>query len=820
MLRAVLPIATQGLAPSAWAIILKFAAGSVALLGSYHAVSGATNIVPPYSVKATVGIKLTRQLGTSGQTAHSWSASTAPDKSAVYPLTPGLYLTNATGKIGGIPTWAGTSNIVIKAWELVNNAGASVSATFVFTITNGAATLPAITQQPQSQTVIAGQTASFAVTATGTAPLTYFWRKGATVVQAGSAASYALARALASDAGTFSVIVSNSVGIATSAEAVLTVNAAVTPPTITQQPQNQIVTAGQAASFSVAATGSGPLTYFWRQGATVIQAGTNASYALARALTSDAGTFSVIVSNSVGIATSAEAVLTVNAPQESIRPKLTVSSPLAAYLSVPSNSIILRGLAADASGIAGVFVQRGAEPQLQALGTTNWAATVPLLPGSNVFRIKAVDLAGNTSPTNSRTVFHSVTNRLTLASSGSGRISGASNGQALVCGRARKLTAVPAAGWLFSNWVGSASSTNPIITFLMASNTTLTANFVPNPFLKLGGTYTGLFFDTSLPAHESSGFFSLSLAGNGAYSAKLTTPKRTLLGTGKFGLDLHARIIFAALRTNPPVALDLQLAAGSDEIHGIINDTVRAIDLFGYRAAYGASNRATNFAGAYTLSLPGSRIAANEPPGHGGLTLSASTLGSLILAGNLADGTPIAQARSLAANGALPFHSLIYLNRGSALGWLTLAVTETNDVHGRLLWTKRPGVAGPVFPAGFEKTIDVTGSRYTAPPVGTRTLNLTNGACVLSGGGLDLPLSLDATLSAANRLTVTNNTNRVVLLINRLNGLMTGSFLNPATRKASTLKGVVLQKQNCGAGYLVGTNQTGAVLLKATQPNP
>jgi len=49
MLRAVLPVYVQGLAPSTWAFVLKLGAGTVALLGSHHAVSGATAIVTPYN---------------------------------------------------------------------------------------------------------------------------------------------------------------------------------------------------------------------------------------------------------------------------------------------------------------------------------------------------------------------------------------------------------------------------------------------------------------------------------------------------------------------------------------------------------------------------------------------------------------------------------------------------------------------------------------------------------------------------------------------------------------------------------------------------
>ena len=819
MLRAVLPVATQGLAPSTWAIVLKFAAGSVALLGSYHAVSGATAIVAPYTVNATVGTRYTRQLGTSGQTAHSWSANTAPLGSAVFPLTPGLYLTNSNGKIGGLPSWAGTSNIIIKAWEKNGNSGASVSATFVFTIANSSAgTPPAITQQPQDQTVTAGQTVNFSVAATGTAPLAYYWRKGATVIQTGSSSSFAIANAQAANAGTYSVIVSNSAGMVLSANAILSVNTAVTPPTITLQPQSQTITAGQTASFAVTANGTAPLTYYWRKGAVVVQAGSRATYAIASAQTADAAIYSVIVSNSAGIVTSAEAVLSVTLPLDSIRPKLTVAFPLALLTSVTSNTIILRGKATDNIGIGGVFIQRGSEAPVQTEGTTNWSCTVPLVAGSNLFRIKSVDLAGNVSLTNTRTVFCIVTNPLTLTINGGGRVIGVTNGQPMVIGRSRRLTAVPATGYVFSNWLGSVVASNTTITLLMSANAALTANFVLNPFTMLGGTYTGLFFETNNPAHESAGYFSVGLTGNGVFSTRLIGASRTLAGTGKFGLDLHSQKTFGPVATNPPVVVDLQLTEGSDEITGTVIDGVRTLNLFGYRAVFGARNRATNYAGLYTALLPGSGDPALTPSGHGCLTLSASALGPVKLMGNLADGTPVLQSRLLAASGAIPFYNPLYHGRGSAFGWLTLAPSDTSDVHGRLLWTKRPGVPDAFYPAGFEKSIDVMGSRYQAPPFGTPALDLPSVVLLLSGGNLDSPLSHDVALQTSNRVIITNNTSRVALQLNRLTGLMTGSFLNPATHKTSAIKGVLLQKQAYGAGFLLGTNQSGVAYLGAPLP--
>jgi len=135
------------------------------------------------------------------------------------------------------------------------------------TLTVNAATVaPSITSQPSNQTVTAGQTASFSVAATGTAPLSYQWQKNGVNITGATAASYTTPATTTSDsASTFRALVSNTAGSVTSSAATLTVNAAAVAPSITSQPSNQTVTAGQTASFSVAATGTAPLSYQWQK---------------------------------------------------------------------------------------------------------------------------------------------------------------------------------------------------------------------------------------------------------------------------------------------------------------------------------------------------------------------------------------------------------------------------------------------------------------------------------------------------------------------------------------------------------------------------
>lgn len=87
-----------------------------------------------------------------------------------------------------------------------------------------------------------------------------------------------------------------------------------TLPSITSQPASATVNSGSSVSFSVTATGTEPLSYQWLLGGVAIAGATNASYNVASAATSQAGTYTVVVSNAAGSVTSNSATLTVNTP--------------------------------------------------------------------------------------------------------------------------------------------------------------------------------------------------------------------------------------------------------------------------------------------------------------------------------------------------------------------------------------------------------------------------------------------------------------------------------------------------------------------------
>ncbi len=94
-------------------------------------------------------------------------------------------------------------------------------------------TAPAITKQPANKTVAPGQTATFSATATGSTPLTYLWQKNQAAISGATSASYTTPAVSSTDNGAqFRVVVTNSVGSATSNAATLTVSSTPPPPSV------------------------------------------------------------------------------------------------------------------------------------------------------------------------------------------------------------------------------------------------------------------------------------------------------------------------------------------------------------------------------------------------------------------------------------------------------------------------------------------------------------------------------------------------------------------------------------------------------------
>ena len=200
------------------------------------------------------------------------------------------------------------------SYTLVASNFAGVATTMVATLT---VIDPIILAEPSSLTNEAGTTATFAVSAYGTAP-GYQWYYNGTNIPGATATNYSITNVADANQGSYTVIVSNAYGVVTSAPpATLTV---IDPILITAEPSNQTVGAGTNASFSVGVTGTAPI-FQWYKGATPltdnghITGSQTSNLMVMSAVDGDAGGYSVVISNLVTSATSTPpATLTVIDP--------------------------------------------------------------------------------------------------------------------------------------------------------------------------------------------------------------------------------------------------------------------------------------------------------------------------------------------------------------------------------------------------------------------------------------------------------------------------------------------------------------------------
>jgi hypothetical protein len=243
---------------------------------------------------------------------------------------------------------------------------------------------------------------------------------------------------------------------------------AISSPTITNAPHDLTVFTGSNVLMSVSATGSAPLRYFWKRNGTVLAAGSSSDFSIPNAGVADAGSYSVIVSNFAGSATSSPAVLRVKQVALYLGGQLLTSGNYN-FATPPVLSI----RSAFPSGSA-FYTLDGSTPNFTS---TYYSGPFTL---SNSAVVRAIGYTSDFSQTEEADSINATVipqHTLSASTPGGGAITLNPPGGTYSATNIVTATAVPASGWTFLYWTGDASGSAPVIHVTMESDKTIQAVF-------------------------------------------------------------------------------------------------------------------------------------------------------------------------------------------------------------------------------------------------------------------------------------------------------------------------------------------------------
>jgi hypothetical protein len=441
-------------------------------------------------------------------------------------------------------------------------------------------------------------------------------------------------------------------------------------------------------------------------------------------------------------------------------------------------------------------------------------------PASQTIAIEAGQTTTATGTYASATQTATIT--LGVSPTGAGTVTGAGT---FKTGSSHTVKASANSGYLFAGWTenGSVVASSPGYTFTLSSNCSLVATFVTNPFTSVAGNYAGLFYDTNAAGVtvSNAGYVTAKVTPTGGFSASLQEPGQTVSFSGQFSSDGLWQT--NAIKGAPGLSASLQLnLSGGNQIIGAISNAAWTAQLTATLVAYSKTNPAP-WAGHYTLVIPGSQDFAGLPGGNGAAAVSVSPLGIVTLSGTLGDGSTVTETTFVSAQGQWPLYSSLYSKKGLILGWMTFTndVAATNELEGEIAWIKPEGTAKNPYPSGFdwpydEASYNAFGSAFTNQ---TPLLAWTNGVVILQNGNLAQSITNSFEIGSGDKVTATNGLKLTFTTSGTKAGLFSGSVVNPATKKAISFNGALLQNQNTGCGVFLGTNQSGSLYLGPVQPS-
>jgi len=247
--------------------------------------------------------------------------------------------------------------------------------------------------------------------------------------------------------------------------------------------------------------------------------------------------------------------------------------------------------------------------------------------------------------------------------------------------------------------------------------------------------------------------------------------------------------------------LHLDVTPGGDGLTGTLANGTWTANVLGYRSAFGPGQN-TNFPGRYTIRMAGTGNGSVTPGGDGFATATVDANGKVKLAGKLADGTPFTSGTALSRSGGWPLFVSTHRGKGVMMGWMRCA-SPPDIADASVTWLRSAVSNAQYYPTGFRVSAPASGSAYTNGAVSPGSMLV-----IASGGGLTAPLTNHVSLSTDGRYVAADPA-LALLKLNLNSGVFSGAFMSGGT--GYRFDGVMLQKQNHGAGYFLGTSSSGNI---------
>lgn len=750
-----------------------------------------------------------------------------------------------------------TCTVTSTAGSVTTNPGALL--TVVTPIT--------ITKQPVFQAVLPGKPASFAVTVTGTSPQ-YQWFKGslASPISIGTnVPTFKIPAIVTGDENDYWVEITNFAGMVRSDLVKLyevTIGAKVTTP-----PTHAIFAMNSAATLTASDASESPPVTQWLRNKAPVKGATSVPFTIPSIKLTDAGKYTIKTTNPAGSQTSTPDAEVAVVDQASTKHFVIAQNGTVVMTAIAAgNNLTYKWkkvggtyttdtLPGVTPSVAGSLTKTLTIKGLQTADTAEYTCEVSAPGGMLESAVQKVSVT--TGPP-------VITDPLVLPIGMVGDwydYTVPVNGQAEITPNKFEAKGLPAGLKIdaFSGRItGRPSLAKSVVVIypvtITASNgsgkalLSATANLEVRPITGVGalvGTYIGVIQSSALDtAFHDGGRIDLTTTTGGAYSGKLTLGSTILSFKGgklnvgvSGGADFNNRNSISIPRRGLPtltVEFDLNLSSLLLE-NGQITDGTTTSNFSGWKNQWSATNKALLYRGYYTMALEVPAAVPGDlsyPLGDGYAAFTVADLGTLTVAGRLADGTSFTTSTGFVGpTGQVAVYNGLYAATGGSLWSDGVTITSAgiapgyleSTVSGSLKWTKRFQTKGFTYTDGFGPlNLTVIGARYattTAAGINVLGLDVLSDDVQLTYSGANVEAepenpSIAVRLTGRNAFVVptfASGTNPATTAISLAasTGILTTSFI--VTEDTDPGSGVKIVKRTAkGAGIVVRNIVTGS----------